>query len=69
MPNIKNPADYIRTHIENDTYTYNDCYNHQELMDHHVKLCMRRGYKNPSNGPLFYPKCLDHQVFVEPHTH
>ena len=36
---------YIQQRIDNDDYTYMDCYNHQEIMAHHTKTMMRMGDK------------------------
>ena len=65
VPSKKDRDEYIRTHIEHDTYTYDDCCNYPELMEHHVKVSMRRGYQqNTKEEPLFYPKCPDREVIV-----
>jgi hypothetical protein len=57
------PAEYIRTHCDNDTYTFNDCYDHLEMMQFHVKSMMRKGNKpNEDNKQVFYPIIQDKSV-------
>ena len=39
-------AAWIKRVIEKDTYTYHDCGLYRQVMDHHVKQCMKKGDKN-----------------------
>ena len=48
--------------MDNDDYTYNDCYEHREIMKHHVTLMMRRGDKEtlfPLKGGKVTPGAYD----------
>ena len=55
-------TDYVQTRMDNDDYTYNDCYEHREIMKHHVTLMMRRGDKEtlfPLKGGKVTPGAYD----------